>query len=193
MELNLFDLNDNIYLNNNNILLGIINDLNQLINYSQDHRIIKILGEVINKMNYIINENKKNIELLRNDISLFNKQMNKRFDELKINNNQELKLELGKYVGQVINGVAEGRGILYGNNGNIYVSEFKNNKNEGKGVFYQKDGSRYEGDFKYGHKEGQVIKYFNNGDRRMGDYFKGEPIGKHVTLTKNGEVKIKDY
>ena len=54
MEQNIFNLNNKIYSNNNNILLEIINDLNKLLNYSNDNLIIKILGNSINKMNYII-------------------------------------------------------------------------------------------------------------------------------------------
>ena len=101
MEANLFNLNNKIYSNNNNLLLEIINDLNQLMNYSHDNLIIKVLGNSINKMNYIINENKKNVELIRNDISSLYNQMNKRFDELKINNinnQQELKFPDGIYM-----------------------------------------------------------------------------------------------
>ena len=56
---NLFNLNNKIYSNNNNLLLEKEKDLSQLINYSKDNLIIKILGNIINKMNYIINENKK--------------------------------------------------------------------------------------------------------------------------------------
>ena len=85
MEQNMFNLNNKIYSNNNNLLLEIINDLNQVINNSKEDLNIKILGNVINKINYIINENKKNLQLLRNDISSLCNQINKRFDELKIN------------------------------------------------------------------------------------------------------------
>ena len=85
MEQNMFNLNNKIYSNNNNLLLEIINDLNQVINNSKEDLSIKILGNVINKINYIINENKKNLQLLRNDISSMCNQMNKRFDELKVN------------------------------------------------------------------------------------------------------------
>ena len=73
------------------------------MNYSKDNLIIKILGNIINKMNYIINENKKNIDMIRKDIS----SSLKKFDELKINNtknNQELQHVNGKYIGSVING-----------------------------------------------------------------------------------------
>ena len=98
--------------------------------------------------------------------------MNKRFDKLEINNinKQQLKFKDGKYIGEVVNGLAEGKGIKYYNNGNRYEGEWRNGKLEGKG-----------------------IKYFNNGDRIMGDYSNGEPIGKHIIFTKNGEVEVNIY
>ena len=68
MNENIFSINNKIYSNNNNILLEIVKDLHQIMNYSKDNLIIKILGNVINKMNYIINENKKNIDMIRKDI-----------------------------------------------------------------------------------------------------------------------------
>ena len=43
----------------NNILLEILKDLNQLINYYKDNFSIKIVGNVINKINCFFNENKK--------------------------------------------------------------------------------------------------------------------------------------
>jgi len=47
MQENFFNLNDKIYSNNNNILIGIVNDLHQLMNYSNDNLIIKRLSDVI--------------------------------------------------------------------------------------------------------------------------------------------------
>ena len=55
MEENLFNLNNKIYSNNNNILLEITNVLYKLINYTHDNTIIKTLADIINKINYIIN------------------------------------------------------------------------------------------------------------------------------------------
>ena len=52
-------MNNRIYSNNNNLLLGIINDLQQIINNINDNLIIKRIGDIINKMNFIINDNKK--------------------------------------------------------------------------------------------------------------------------------------
>ena len=85
MEQNIFNLNNKIYSNNNNILIEIVNDFHRLIDYSKDNLIIKTLDNIINKMNNIINDNKKNLELLRNDINKLYNQMNKQFDQLNIN------------------------------------------------------------------------------------------------------------
>ena len=55
MEDNLFNLNNKIYSNNNNILLEIINELNQIKSDSNENLTIQRLGNIINKMNFIIN------------------------------------------------------------------------------------------------------------------------------------------
>ena len=62
--------------------MSIINDLHQIMNSLNDNIIIKRLVDVINKMNNIINENRKNVESIKNDIKIL---LNK-FDELKSNN-----------------------------------------------------------------------------------------------------------
>jgi len=218
MEQNKFDLNNTIY-SNNNILLEIVNDLQKLMNYSKDNLTIATLGNIINRMNYIINENKTNLELIKKDINKMYNQIDKKFDDLIKNNthnNKEFKYKDGRYFGQVINGVEEGKGILYYNNGDRYEGDwrngkvegkgikyfsnddkyegdFRNGKFEGKGIYYFNNGDRYEGDFRNDNFDGKGIKYFNNGDRRMGDYLNGKKIGKHIILTKNGEVKTKNY
>ena len=64
---NAFALNNQTYANNNNILLGIIYELQQISNSSHENLTIKRISDVIIKMNFIINENQKNVELIRND------------------------------------------------------------------------------------------------------------------------------
>ena len=166
MEKNIFNLNDKIYSNNNNILLEMIKELQLIINKSKDDLIIKILSNVIIKMNNIINENKKNLELIKNDILSL---INKRFDEINYNNEKELKLDDGsRYVGQVKNGVPEGKRIRYVYDGNKYVGDFKNGKMEGKGIYYWTEGDRYEGELINNKMEGKGIYYYNDGDRYEG-------------------------
>ena len=212
------NFNNQIYSNNNNLLLGIINDLQQVINSTQDNLAIKRIGDIITKMNYIIKENKKNTQLIINHIASLQNQLseiNQNIKDFKNNNMniQEIKHDNGRYVGQVVNGLAEGRGIKYYDDGDRYEGEYRNDKKEGKGIYYIHNGDRYEGDFRNDkrngkgimyysngdryegewnewNREGKGIFYFNNGDRQMGDYYNDMPIGKHVMLTKDGEVKI---
>ena len=110
-----------------------------------------------------------------------------------INNQQELIGVNGRYVGQVVNGLPEGKGIRYWNNGDRYEGDYRNGKKEGKGIYYFNDGARYEGDFRNDNKEGKGIYYKNNGDRAMGDFYNDNQIGKHVMLTRNGEVMTFNY
>ena len=147
MEQDIFNLNNKIYSNNNNILLGIINDLQQIINNSKDNTIIKILSNIIIKMNNIINDNKKNLELIRNDISKLYNQMNKRFDKLEINNNNNTfnnKEIIGndgsRYIGQVVNGMPEGKGIAYYNNGDRSMGDYHNDLPIGRHAKLTKNG-----------------------------------------------------
>ena len=226
MDKDTFTLNNQTYSNNNNILLGIINELQQISNSSHENLTIKRISDVIIKMNFIINENKKTRELIMNQFTLLQNQIQQLSQKIdfnsfntntpkystqitnNINNQQELKFDNGRYVGQVVNGLPEGKGIQYSNNGDRYEGDwkngkkegkgieyyntgeryegdFRNGKREGKGIYYYNDGDRYEGDFRNGKKEGKGIYYYNNGDRSMGDYLNDKPIGKHAKLTKN--------
>ena len=113
-------MNNRIYLSNNNLLISIINDLKQIINNTHDNLIIQRIGNIINKMNFIINENKKNTELIINHISSLKNQINKQFSQLKINNNNNNQLNYqtinysngDRYVGQILNGLREGKGNM---------------------------------------------------------------------------------
>ena len=191
MEQNIINLNKTLYSNNNNILLEIVEDLNKLMDYSKDDLIIKILGESINKINIIINENKKYFDLIRNDISSLSNQINKRFDELNIN--QINSHNDDEYVGQFMNELKEGKGIYLYNNGTKYEGDFKNGKKDGKGIKYYTDGNRYEGDYKNGKKEGKGITYYNDGSRYEGDYKIGKKEGKGIYYYTNGDRYEGDF
>ena len=76
-----FNLNNKVYSNNNNLLFGIINDLQQVINNTNDNLIIKRIGDIITKMNFIINENKKNTQLIMDQFVL----LQNKFDQMNKN------------------------------------------------------------------------------------------------------------
>ena len=101
--------------------------------------------------------------------------MNKEFNDIKNNaiNNQEIKYNSDlkndaskrfKYIGKILNGVPDGKGIMYWENGDKYDGEWKNDKMEGKGIYYFNDGDIYKGEFKNGLSEGNGIFYYSNGD-----------------------------
>ena len=187
MDKDTFTLNNQTYSNNNNILLGIINELQQISNSSHENLTIKRISDVIIKMNFIINENKKNMELIMNQFTKLENQISQLNQNLKINNinnQQELKLDIGRYVGQVVNGLREGKGIEYYLDGERYEGDFRNNIREGKGIYYfNKEpfkGDRYEGDYRNGKREGKGIYYYHSGDRYEGDYRNNQPEGKGI-------------
>ena len=79
------NLNNIINYNNNNILVSIANDLQQIINNPNDNLIIKKIGDIIIRINFLINDNKKTFDLIS---KLYIK-----FNQMQINNinKQELR------------------------------------------------------------------------------------------------------
>ena len=167
-----YNLYNKTYANQNNIMKGIINELDQIRYSINNNLIFKRIGDIITKINYLVNENNKNLELIRSNISKYFHQLDYKIDKMQINvvNIQELTFNDGKYVGYVKNKLAEGKGIYYYNSGEIYEGDWKNDKREGKGIYY-----------------------FKNGDRMMGDYLNNRPVGKHVILSINGNVKTEKF
>ena len=144
---------------------------------------------IISDINKIINENNINNKF-KNIIDIY----------YKINRSKKTKIyENGdKYIGEFINDIKNGKGILYFNKNdeyerNRYEGDFKDDRLEGKGIYYWTDGERYEGDFKDGKREGKGINYYKNGDRFEGNFKDDEKEGKGVYYYKNGDKYIEEY
>ena len=90
-----------------------------------------------------------------------------------------------KYEGNFKNDKREGKGIFYWNNGDKYEGDWKNDIFEGKGIYYWNDGNRYEGDFKNDKREGKGIIYWENGNRYEGDFKNNEREGKGIMYYNN--------
>lgn len=66
-----------------------------------------------------------------------------------------------KYIGKVVNGAAQGKGIMTYANGNAYMWEWNNNQRHGKGALTYVDGRKYVGEFKNSYLNG-LGKYWNS-------------------------------
>ena len=60
-----FDMNNNIYLNNNNILIELIEKLEKIIKDINDNNTINRIKDIIIIINELINDNKKYIKLIK--------------------------------------------------------------------------------------------------------------------------------
>ena len=160
----------------------------------------KINNDIVN--NYNINKrnyyNLSNIYNLKNYNEILIKNINNMINNDNISEIYNYSIdnfynENGeKYIGEIKNGLKEGKGILYYNKNDEYErkkydGEFKNDKREGKGIIYWNNGDRYEGDFKNEIREGKGKYYCNNGDRYEGDWKNNKSEGKGIIYWKNGD------
>ena len=73
--------------------------------------------------------------------------LNQKININNINNQQELKLKNGRYVGQVVNGLREGKGIMYYHNGDRMMGDYYNDKPIGKHVTLKINGEVIENNY----------------------------------------------
>ena len=120
-------------------LENIIIDLNNKI---QIDVIISQIKDLIEKMDKIIESNKKNDEEIIKHLKNLSHNINNQFKELKYNfdNNYNSQYETrsevlddGLYIGEFKNGLKEGKGTFNGSNGDRYEGDFKNDRKHGKG------------------------------------------------------------
>ena len=80
------------------------------------------------------------------------------------------------YIGEMLNGIPHGKGIIYYKNGNIkYDGEFVNGKFEGNGKYIYENGEYYIGQWLNGNRHGKGIYYYKNGNIKYdGEYVNGE-------------------
>ena len=189
----IFDLNNQRFQTNKNLMTKIITKLENLIQYASDEVIKLRVKEIIIIMNKVINYNeliRKDIEKLNNDANVTITKFKNLLEELRKKGNIIVKTyNNGKYEGEFKNGKKEGIGIYYFNNGGRYEGEWKNDVQEGKGKDYFDNGDRYEGDFKNGLSEGKGIYYYNNGNKYIGDWKNGQKNGNGINYYNGGTYK----
>ena len=161
-------------------------------NKNRNYELIKSINEINNikvfKELNEINNNNKLLDKCCNILAIYNK-----INDNKTNNNKEKRYENGKYVGAFKNGLREGKGIMYYNNGRRYEGDWKNDKYEGKGIEYYVNGYRYEGAFKNNKREAKGIMYYNDGDRYDGDWKSNNREGKGIYYYNKDKSNCNKY
>ena len=150
MEGNLIDLNDKIDLISDKTLLEAVSKLENVVNdINNDEVLSNKIKEVITIINTFIKDYAKNSQNLTKYIENLNIEHKTKTNKLEEdnknninNNNNEIKEKVftsksgnkGNYIGHLIDGKREGRGIIRWDNGDIYNGDWKNDKKEGKGL-----------------------------------------------------------
>ena len=193
---------DKYYQINNNI----INNYNMnKINFYKLQNLIYLKNnneKIIEELNNLINNDNISEMLEYSFTNFYNKKGERYLGEIKnglkegkgiFYYNNDDKNKRVKYEGDFKKDKPEGKGIMYWSNGNMYEGDFVNEAIEGKGIFYWNNGDRYEGDFKNDKREGKGIYYFNNGSYYEGDFKNGLVEGKGVLYFTNEEKYEGDF
>ena len=205
-------LNKKIYSNNKEVLLEFITELKEILCSIKNEKIFKKIEMLTINLNKFITDYKKKVDIEQKALEELKNKINIKKDKLKI----KVNFDDGTYIGEIINGIREGKGIFYDKNGDIYDGEWKKDKKEGRGTYIYEDGDVYEGEWKndcfegrgiFYHVSGSVydgyfsddqrhgkgIYYFFNGDRYEGDWKKGNKHGQGVYIFSSGNRKMGDY
>jgi hypothetical protein len=205
---NAINISNKIYSTNKDAILEFIADLKEILCNIKNERTFKKMETVIVNLNKFINDYNKKVNILHNAL----KELTSKNEKKKI----ELLLKNGKYFGETMNrimegkgkffykngdtydgfwknGVKEGRGIYIYKNGDLYEGDFKNDKFEGKGIIYYNDGDIYDGNFSNGLWHGKGIYYYINGKIYEGDWKEGMKSGKGIVYYPNGDRKMGNY
>ena len=97
------------------------------------------------------------------------------------------KNDVGKYEGEVENGLPNGQGTIIYSTGHKYVGEWKDGKWNGQGTTTSPDGDRYVGGWKNGEKNGQGIFTFSDGMKYVGKW-KDDNMWNGKIYEKDGNI-----
>ena len=142
-----------------------------------NYQMNKINYQTLQIINNLKNENEKIIKDLSNIINT-----DKIFQIYEFPNNKYKNNNGEIYIGEIENGLKNGKGILYYNKNDEfkrkkYEGEFKNDMKEGIGIMYYNNGDRYEGGWKEDKREGKRIMRYDEGKKEEGNWKNNEYLG----------------
>ena len=94
------------------------------------------------------------------------------------------------YVGEVKNGLPNGKGTFIDPDGFRYVGELKNGRLHGQGILAMPHGDQYEGQYIEGQKHGQGTYTWSNGRKYVGAWEKNRATGQGIFTYPDGRKYI---
>lgn len=128
------------------------------------------------------------VESLRASVKTKEAELKKQ-DKVKVISFPGAKGAIVHYMGEVVEGKANGGGIGIWTTGSVYRGEWKNNLRHGKGTFEWADGERYEGDYTEGRREGEGTYYWPSGERYEGQYVDDRRNGQGTLYDLDGNIR----
>ena len=116
-----------------------------------------------------------------------NKQSNLKYKDL--NNYGKLSINGDRYIGELVNNVKTGKGIMEFKNGDIYEGHWFNDEMEGKGKYQYENGDIYIGEMKNNHCHGIGEINYANGYSSKGN-FSFDKINGNGVLYGLNNIKI---
>ena len=102
--------------------------------------------------------------------------------------NRQTRIRNTVYVGNTLNGKADGHGVLCHPDGSGYCGEWVNNKRQGYGIETEKMGTKYvyNGQWVNNKKQGNGSCIYNNGNSYTGRWREDNPHGNGIFQWKTG-------
>ncbi len=94
------------------------------------------------------------------------------------------------YLGEVVNGKANGGGVGIWNTGSLYRGEWKDNKRHGKGTFEWADGEKYVGEYVEDKRNGVGTYSWPSGERYEGEWKNDTREGFGKLFDQDGNIKF---
>jgi hypothetical protein len=101
--------------------------------------------------------------------------------------------EEGKYVGEFVNGLKQGKGTFFYDNGDKYVGDFYNDNKEGFGIYYFNNGDKYEGQYVNNQREGKGTYFYADGDKLVGTFKNNMAEGRGKFYYNDGDRYFGTY
>jgi hypothetical protein len=95
----------------------------------------------------------------------------------------------GRYRGEVVDGLLQGKGRIDYKDGSSFVGTFKDGQFDGKGEWKNSSGETYSGEFAEGAFHGQGLLTYSDGSTYQGNFVRGNPDGEGHFTSKHAEYR----